>query len=322
MKILLTGGLGYIGSNLAEKLSLENEVYVVDLGIYETKLKPDANIHIIKEDIRNIEWDPLFENGFDYVYHLAGISNDPGYGIDDEVGNAINYESSVKLFEKCKEYNIKRFIYPSSCSVYGHREEDEIVDETATPNPLTNYAKNKLLVENYITDNYGIMPYTILRPATVFGLSYRQRFDLVVNSFLLKMWYNEDICVSNRRNYRPSLFIDDLIKIYIEILQNKKTENKIYNVAANNMTLEEVFWRIKNNISTTSRLMDEECDASRSYRVSSQKIINDFDSKIIFTSIEDGIEGLKNSISKGCFDDYNTNTNYYGRLRQPIFFGR
>ena len=120
--ILITGGLGYIGSMLTEALIYENHnVVIVDADLFCTKsLKNFNGLKIYCEDIRFIKWEKILQSGFDCVIHLAAVSNDPGCGVSQEIGRAVNYNASVNLYDSCVRYGVKRFIFPSSCSFYGH----------------------------------------------------------------------------------------------------------------------------------------------------------------------------------------------------------
>lgn len=318
MKILITGGLGYIGTKLANVLSKENEIYIVDFDVYENKFNFSNNVHIYKCDIRKCNWDYFLSKKVDYVYHLAGISNDPGYGVNEKIGREINFEATVRLFNSCCKYDVKRFIYPSSCSIYG-KWNNGILDESGMINPLTNYARNKVFVEHYIF-SHSYIPYTIIRPATVYGYSPRQRFDLLVNSMIIKMLNNEDIVVNNSKDVRPSVCIDDLVYIYEKIINVDAAINQVYNVSTDNFCVQEIFNQLKKFLNSESNIIEKGTGDERSYNIDNSKILEIL-SDFKFTSFSNGILELVEHINRGEFDDYKANPNYYGSKKQPQFFG-
>ncbi len=322
MNILVTGGMGYVGSMLVKRLlELNHTVYVVDIGIYNTKLKLDnPQLIMYKEDIRWIKWEKIFRNHIDIVYHLAGISNDPGYGVSDEIGYQINFKATIRLYDECYKYNVQKFVFASSCSVYG-RQEGIVTElkEEDNVQPLTNYASLKYRVEEYMRSK-KTTSYVIIRPATIYGYSYRQRFDLIVNKLLLDILKNNEIHIRNVNDIRPSLYIADMIDIYISLLNNLEIDNQIYNLATCNMTIREIHNMIAYRFNKESRIVDYNETGSRSYRVSSDKILKDFKG-FRFTTYETGLCLLASKIESGIFDDYKSNTNYYGNLRQPLYFG-
>lgn len=276
--VLITGGVGYIGTVLVNKL-LKNDykVKVIDLMIYDNKLDiNNANLKAYKMDIRENNIDNLLK-GVDVVIHLASISIDPGYGVSDQTGYEINYEATKNLFEKCKKYKVKRFIYPSSCSVYGISEEDNITEDSKI-NPLTNYAKCKVLCEDYLLNNStSEMTTIILRPATVYGFSPRQRFDLLINKMVCEGFVEGRIRVSNGECIRPNIYIEELVNVYLELISvpSKLVHKEIFNVAQNNKKVFDIANEVKNLIGKSVELIikDDKCD-DRSYFVNSNKIEN------------------------------------------------
>lgn len=331
MNILITGGMGYIGSQLVYELLKDerNFIYIVDLMIYKNKLPLNKNnLKVIKDDIRGESCRNILKQGIDIVYHFAGVSNDPGNGITPEEGMDINYNATINLYKDCLKFGVKRFIYPSSCSVYGRQNIDEgdtaiYLNENSNVNPITNYAIAKRKVENYILQNNlnTNMCVTIVRPATVYGWSYRQRFDLIVNKSIAEIYYKKSVTVSDKRNIRPTIHIKDLIDLYIllSIVEIKKINNEIFNLAYDNLSIENICEKIFEELDINVKIHEKKEKESRSYYVTSEKVEKVLGFKRRF-SLEHGIREMKQSLLNCEFDDIDINRNYFNRLCQPIYF--
>lgn len=237
MKILLTGSGGYIGTILGDALiSAGHEVVGLDTGFYNsgwlyegvTPLKK-----VIEKDIRDIELKDLV--GFEAVIHLAELSNDPLGQNDPELTIDINHRGTVNLINLIKKAGVQRFIYASSCSVYG--ASDEFVDETSPTKPLTAYAKSKVLNENYLLEvaDDAFSP-LIFRNATVYGASPRMRFDLVVNNLAALAYTTGEIKMdSDGTPWRPLTHVKDIAKAFVTALSTpvSLTHKQIVNVGSN-----------------------------------------------------------------------------------------
>jgi len=224
-KILVTGGAGYIGSVLVK--------YLLDKGYYvrvfdclffgEDPIKKFLklpNFELIRGDIRNLEDFPELFKDIYAVIHLAALSNDPSCDIDPQDTVDINYVSSVKLAGLCKKNKIERFIFSSSCSVYG-AGEDIILDEQSEKAPISLYAKSKIDVENKLLEmmDKNFLP-TILRNGTIFGISPRMRFDLVLNLMTkYAITKNKVFIVGGGLNWRPLIHVDDVASAMILSLE-------------------------------------------------------------------------------------------------------
>lgn len=222
MKVLITGSDGYIGTLLAHIL-LQRGYHVVGLDtgyyregkLYEGVEKPSR---IIDKDIRQITEVDL--QGFDAVVHLAELANDPLGDHHPQVTYSINYQASVALAYKCKQVGIPRFVYTSSCSVYG-QGRDELMLEDAEVNPLTIYAQCKTLVERDLMAlvDKDFFP-TILRNATVYGISPHMRFDLVLNNLAGLAWTTHEIkMITDGTPWRPLVHVRDVCEAIACVLQ-------------------------------------------------------------------------------------------------------
>jgi len=312
-KILVTGGLGYVGSVLVNKLIQEGySVNIIDLGIYGKNIDLKNNLKIFIGDIRNKK---LFEesvSGCDTVIHLACISNDPSFDLNPDLGKSINLDAFRPIVEISKNRGVERFVYASSSSVYGIKTEEN-VDETFSLEPLTDYSIykaecEKILLE-YQASNFTT---TILRPATVCGYSPRQRFDLVVN-ILTNLAFNKGfISVFGGEQLRPNIHINDMVNAYLQIINTprEKIAGEIFNVGFQNMSVLKIANMVKKAFKDEINLSIQKTDDNRSYHISSNKITNQLNFKTKFT-VEDAIKDLINSFENNMFTNSLENENYF-----------
>lgn len=220
MKILITGNMGYIGPSVVQRLrtSFPNAIFVgFDMGYFancltNSEILPECKVDVqYFSDVRHFEEDLL--RGVDAIVHLAAISNDPMGNTFEKVTLDINYHASVELAKKAKEMGVKRFIYASSCSMYGFAEGGPRT-EAAPLNPLTAYAKSKVLTEkdlDKIADKNFII--TSLRFSTACGMSERLRLDLVLNDFVACAVASKKITIlSDGTPWRPLINIKDMAR--------------------------------------------------------------------------------------------------------------
>lgn len=238
MKVLVTGGAGYIGSVMVPMLLNEGfDVIVLDRFFFGKETLKDVEGHprltLVKEDIR---WfNPSLMKGIDAVIDLAALSNDPSGELDPEKTLDINYKGRVRVAQLAKKHGAEKYVFASSCSVYGF--QDGIVNEGSPTNPLTTYAKSAVLAEREIMplgDNKFSV--TFLRQATVYGLSPRMRFDLVVNAMVLYLWKNGKLKIMrDGTQWRPFVYIKDTSRAFIRVLEadNEIVNKQIFNVGSN-----------------------------------------------------------------------------------------
>lgn len=236
MKVLLTGSGGYIGIVAAPYLMERgHEVIGVDTGYYESGWlyhSGQRQPQLIVQDIRRLTAEDLA--GFDAVVHMAELSNDPLGQLNRELTFQINHQGSVKLAQAAKAAGVTRFVYMSSCSVYGVGEEGEIKTEELVVNPQTAYAECKVLVERDLAqmadDDFSPV---FLRNATAFGPSPRQRFDVVLNNLSGLAWTTGKIAmISDGSPWRPLVHILDIAHAVACALEapRETIHNQIFNV--------------------------------------------------------------------------------------------
>ena len=278
MRILVTGTEGYLGSLLAPTLlSRGDEVTGLDTGFYKNGWLYNGvreTPHTLVKDIRHVTPDDLA--GYDAVVHMAELSNDP---IGDRIGDVtydINHHGSVALASAAKRAGVSRFVYMSSCSVYG--VADGTVDETSPTDPQTAYAKCKALVERDVTaladDEFSP---TFLRNATAFGASPRQRFDIVLNNLAGLAWTTHRIAMtSDGTPWRPLVHGLDIAKAIRAVLDadRETVHNQVLNVGAdaNNYTVRQIAETVGAEFPGCEVSFGEPGADNRSYRVSFAKI--------------------------------------------------
>ncbi|MFL2679751.1 MAG: NAD-dependent epimerase/dehydratase family protein [Alphaproteobacteria bacterium] len=318
MKILVTGGGGYVGCLLVEKLlRAKHEVFVLDLFIYGEPREVfreffnSKMLKSVKGDIRDIDLVDNLLSEVEAVIHLACISNDPSFELNKSLGKSINYDCFFPIIKKSKK-KVKKFIYASSSSVYGIKNENNVT-ENLLLDPLTDYSKYKAKCEEILLNESGsqLSP-IILRPATVCGYSLRTRFDVIVNILTNHAINNKKITIYGGLQKRPNIHIEDMTDVYLEILKqpDEIVREQIFNVGFENHTLKELALIVKKNISHDIKIEFQETDDPRSYHISSKKISE----KINFLpkkNIDDAIIDLMNAFKSKCFKNSMTNPKYF-----------
>jgi nucleoside-diphosphate-sugar epimerase len=308
--VLVTGGAGYVGSVLIPKLLKKGyKVKVLDLYMYGDNVldpvKNDPNLKQIKGDIRDKVLLERELKRIDAVIHLACISNDPSYELDPNLGKSINYDATVQLIDLSKKLGIKRFIYASSSSVYGVKEEDNVTEDLPLE-PLTDYSKYKALAEEYLlkarAPGFVVL---VLRPATVCGYSPRLRLDLSVNILTNSAVNKGKITVFGGEQKRPNIHIEDMTDLYVQTLEypDEKIDGKIFNAGYDNMKIKDIAQTVKKVVAKEMGKKDLEITTTptndnRSYHVSSEKIKKElgFEAK---RSVEDAVKDLTKAYKAG-----------------------
>lgn len=286
MHVLITGGCGYVGTVLAKKLlDLDHKVTVVDLMWFGNYLEDHKNLTIIKEDVRNVNNIPM--KNVDAIIHLANIANDPCGDLNPKLSWEINVLATMQLLEKAIGFGVKQFIYASSGSVYGVKEEPEVTEDLSLV-PISDYNKTKMVSERVLLSYQDKISVKSIRPATVCGYSPRMRLDLSVNMLTMQALSNKKITVFGGSQIRPNINLKDMVEVYIHFLNAEDSFTGIFNAGFENITIMDIAEKVTEFI--PAEIVVTESNDPRSYRLSSSKLLSTgFSPKY---SIEDAIREL------------------------------
>lgn len=276
---MVTGAGGYIGSTLVEQFLADGwRVIGLDRFFFGTELLADLQTNprfsIITKDVRDIEPEDL--SGVDAVCDLAALSNDPSGDLDPELTMAINFEGRLRVAKAAKTAGVKRYVLASSCSVYGQGEGSSL-DETSVTNPLTTYAKANLAAEQGVLELAdGDFCVTILRQATVFGLSRRMRFDLVINIMTLSAVEKGKLFITGGgKQWRPLVHVADTASAFRCVLNADlaSVNGEIFNVGLLNMQVLNIAYTVREAVPFPIEVQVVPDDPDkRNYNVSFDKI--------------------------------------------------
>ena len=305
MQVLVTGGGGYIGCILVSRLLKEGyKVKVLDRFYFGkdklNSVSKNPRLKLIQDDTR---WfDKKILKGVDVVMDLAALSNDPSGELDPKRTMDINFKGRARVARLSKQQGVKRYILASSCSIYGFR--DGGLDEKSPINPLTTYAKanrkaeinaKKLSDEKFTT--------TMLRFATVFGLSPRMRFDLAVNGMTLGFFKNKQIPIMrNGKQWRPFIHVKDVAEAYITTIKapKEKINGEIFNVGSDDQNYQ--ILQLAKEVAKAMKIPFKKQwygdPDSRSYRISFKKINKILGYKTKF-AVSDGATEIFDALKKG-----------------------
>jgi nucleoside-diphosphate-sugar epimerase len=317
-RVLVVGGAGYIGSLLVERLIEKGyQVRVLDSLLYgDEPLRPFRDEHafeLIVGDCRNIQDVVRSVRGVESIIHLAAIVGDPACDQDQGPALETNYAATRMLTEIAKGHGVGRFLFASSCSVYGATEVE--VDENSVVRPISLYGQTKVDSERALLNAAGISFHpSILRFATVFGLGYRPRFDLVVNLLTAKAWREGVITIYNGQQWRPFIHVRDLAEGVLQVLEApiQLVSGQIFNVGdlRLNHTLSEVAEIIR-AVFPKTRVESVDNSDLRNYRVNFDKLAYRIGFRARY-ALRDGVEQLKTAFEQGLISDY-TDVRYHNQ---------
>ena len=280
-KVLIVGGAGYIGSVLCKKLLKKNySVKIVDKVLYDKNVInnfiKNKNFSFDKADICDLNTQINVIRDIDVVVFLAEIVGDPACNARPEDALKTNYLSIASMAQLCSHLGISKFIYTSSCSVYGLDKQNKLLTEKSDLNPISHYARMKIMSEKALLANKNdIFKPTIFRLGTVFGPSLRNRFDLVVNTMAKNAYYNNKINLHGGEQWRPNIHVEDVAEGIIASikLSQKKVGNKIFNLSSDksNFKIKDIAFAAKKIFKKSKIDILKSMVDSRNYRVSSKK---------------------------------------------------
>jgi nucleoside-diphosphate-sugar epimerase len=320
-RVLVTGGAGYVGSSLVPKLLQAGyDCTVLDLYIYGpdvlTKLADNPRLTQVRGDLRDPTAVAQALSGCDVVIHLACISNDPSFDLDPALGRSINYDCFRPLVKACKDAGVRRFIYASSSSVYGIKNDTEVTEELSLE-PLTDYSKYKAMCEEVLEEERkpGFVTVT-LRPATICGYAPRLRLDLTVNILTNHAINNGRITVFGGSQLRPNLHVEDMTDLYVQLLEvpDEAVDGRIWNAGYHNLKVREIADMVQAEVGSNVDIVVTPTDDHRSYHVSSEKIRRDLGFKAN-RSVRDAIIDLKSAFNAGKVPNAMTDDRYYNIKR-------
>lgn len=310
-KVLVIGGAGYIGSALLPKLLEKGyQVRLVDLLLYGTepieKFLEHPHLEVMQADFRQIDKIVEAMRDVDAVIHLGGIVGDPASALDEELTTEINLIATRMIAEVAKGSGVGHFIFASTCSVYG--ASDQMLDERSELNPVSLYARSKIASEKVLLQmaDEHFAP-VILRFGTIYGLSGRTRFDLVVNLLTAKAYVDKEITIFGGEQWRPFLHVDDAAQALLQVLEAPKglVRNQIFNVGSNeqNFTIRQVGEIVHSFVADAIIVNKGEDVDRRNYWVNFNKINHALGFAPNWT-VEQGVEQVLQALRSGRVGDY------------------
>lgn len=276
--ILITGGGGYIGTNLTKALLSEGyNVTVLDTFWFGNYLEKHKKLKILKKDIRDVTKKDLYK--IDCIMHLASIANDPAAELDARLTWDVNVLATYKLINLAADQKIKKFIFASSGSVYGIKKEKK-VSEDLSLEPVSEYNKSKMIGERVLLSYKKNIDITILRPATVCGYSPAMRLDVAINALTFGALNKNLITIFGGKQIRPNLTMHDMVNAYKfslkrNFLKDRPIDKIIYNLGFENLSIINMAKRIQKTLKLKSKILIKPSNDPRSYRQNSDRIIKE-----------------------------------------------
>ncbi len=311
--ILISGGAGYLGTELSKTLLKNNKIIIYDKFFFpwilknKKKLKNYQNLKFIKKDISSVKLKD-FKN-VDIVCDLNGISNDPASELNPKHTWNVNYNHRVNFAKKAKKAKVKRYIFNSTCSVYGFSKKK--VYENGKKNPISTYAKANLKAESYI---YKLKDKSFkvnsLRNSTLYGFSNSMRLDLVINIFVLNIMKKKEIIIDGDGNqFRPFISVNDVCNIYKILVSKDKLPSFICNIGAFNSKIKNIAHNICNILKVNKKIIKfkENFNDKRNYIVGSKNFRKYFGKKFKFSNFEYEVKHLKKKLKENKIN-FNKNT--------------
>ena len=313
MNILVTGGAGYIGSSLVPVLLAGgHRVRVFDSLLHGGESMLGFWLHpafeLIHGDIRDRDAVRAAVAGMDGVVHLAAIVGDPACARQPDQAREVNLDASISLVEECHRSNVSRFIFASTCSNYGRMSDPSgYVDETSELRPVSLYAETKVAIERMLLQNKGSFAPTLMRFATIFGVSPRMRFDLTVNEFTMEMITKNHLVVFGEQFWRPYVHVHDAGRAILTVLQTPTAQvaGCVFNVgdSEQNLQKQQLVEMIRPYAPQAVVEFVHKAEDPRDYRVSFTRIREKLGFKITRT-VEQGIQEVAYLVRSNVIGNY------------------
>jgi len=331
--VLVVGGAGYVGTKLVDLLVNEGySVRVLDNFLWgkDTRFRWEDNpqVEVIEGDVQHIETVVEAMKEVDAVCHLAALVGDPACNLDFSTTLATNYLSTIEIAEICKYFQINRFVFASTCSVYGASSGIPELNEASPLIPVSTYARTKIDAERALlqmTDR-NFSP-TILRKSTVYGISARMRFDLVINLFTAMAYHRGEINIFGGEQWRPFIHIEDVAQGYLDVLSApiSKVKGQIFNLGNNagNYQINQIGEIIKECLPETkiNHKMNEE--DPRNYFVNFDKIHSQLNFRTRW-KVKHGVQGIIEKLDQGYYSDWEnpkySNFKMFKEMKAPVLY--
>lgn len=267
-KILVTGACGYKGSVLVPKLLNKGyQVVALDTQWFGCFLPAHENLSVVKGDVRELAQIPL--DVIEGIIHLASIANDPCGDLDPKLTWEVSALATMQLADEARRRGIKHFIYASSGSVYGVKDEEQVTEDLSLE-PISEYNKTKMVSERVMLSYQQDMAVQIVRPATVCGLSPRMRLDVSVNMLTMQALVNGKITVFGGAQTRPNIHIDDITDLYLYLLDNPAVTG-VFNAGFENISILQIAHFVQQKVN--AEVVVTPSNDPRSYRINSDKLL-------------------------------------------------
>jgi nucleoside-diphosphate-sugar epimerase len=245
-----------------------HDVVVIDSMWFGNFLTPHARLQVMKHDVRDIEGIPL--EGVQAIIHLASVANDPTGDLDPKLTWEISALATMRLADMAVRRGVRQFIYASSGSVYGIKDEEKVTEDLEL-RPVSEYNKAKMVAERVLLSYANDMIVQIIRPATVCGYSPRMRLDVSVNMLTMQALTKGVITVFGGQQVRPNIHIDDIVALYLELLDKGAAVQGIFNAGFENISILDIARRVTQHVPAAIKVTDSV--DPRSYRVNSDKLL-------------------------------------------------
>lgn len=269
MKILVTGACGYKGNVLVPKLlAAGHKVVAFDIMWFGNDLPSHKDLEVVKGDVRDLDSIPL--DGVEAIIHLSSIANDPAGDLDPKLTWEVSALATMQLVDRAARKGITRFIYASSGSVYGLKDELDVTEDLSLV-PISEYNKTKMVAERVVLSYSEQMAVQVVRPATVCGLSPRMRLDVSVNMLTMQALTRGEITVLGGDQTRPNIHIEDITDLYLFLLERPDLVG-VYNAGFENLTIRKIAEMACERASAKITVLPS--NDPRSYRVNSDKLLS------------------------------------------------